>query len=231
MPDINIFESATPQSGEFFKFKNVGDAVQGTYIDKKHGTDSYNNLQTIYVIKDSDGKIWNLGFKDSSVILHERMAGIHMGQIVGFKYDEERESKNKPGLNKAKIIRVYADPKFVDTAWLDEQKRLADLFGSAAPKPTQQTHTVSEVEEEDEDGDQPPFSQPVGNTGDLQAPSEKSPEIEFASVYEFANTKGLTSSSMSVEDAKNVIESYAELPLNAENVSKIIMKIVNYKSA
>jgi hypothetical protein len=38
MADINIFDSATPQSGEFFKFSNVGDAVQGTYIDKKSGT-------------------------------------------------------------------------------------------------------------------------------------------------------------------------------------------------
>lgn len=226
MTDINIFDSATPQSGEFFKFSNVGDAVQGTYIDKKSGTDGYGNTQTIYVLKDSDGKIWNLGFKDSSIIIHERMNGIHMGQIVGFKYDEERENKKNPALHKAKIIRVYADPKFVDTVWLDEQKRLADLFGNA-PKHSQVTHTVDEIVEE-VDEDKPPFNSAVSsNNGDLQADA-KSSDDAFTTLRQLAMTKGLINELMFDKEADEAIVAYAGMPMTEENLTKLIMKVVNY---
>lgn len=225
MSNINIFDSATPQNGEFFAFKKVGDAVQGTYIDKKTGIDGYNNPQTIYVIKDADGKIWNIGFKDTSTIIHERMNGIHMGQIVGFKYDEERESKKNPGLNKAKIIRVYADPKFVDTVWLDEQKRLAELFGNA-PKHSQATHTVDEIVEE-VDEDKPPFNSTVGSNGALQVDS-KSRDDAFTTLRQLAMTKGLINEIMSDSEADEAIALYAGMPMTEENLTKLIMKVVSY---
>ncbi len=219
MSDINIFDSAKPQGGEFFKFKNVGDAVQGTYVDSRTGTDSFNNQQTIYVIQDKDGKIWNLGFADRNLIIHERMAGIRMGQIVGFRYDEERESKKNPG-TKAKIIRIYADPKAVDNEWLAEQKRLNELFGGPAPK------AVTEVAEDELD-----FNQPVDEEGDLQAADEKPQKNEaLSAIRTLAMTKGLTNEIMLDSEADEAIEKFAGLPLTEENLTKIIIKLTGYTS-
>src|SRR3990167_732961 len=107
MNDLNIFETAKPQTGEFFKFKSIGDGLQGTYIDNREGVDSFGNDQIIYVLSDKTGKIWNLGFRKTSLVIHERMKNIRFGQIVGFRFDEERDSKRTPG-TKVKIIRIYA---------------------------------------------------------------------------------------------------------------------------
>jgi|TARA_R100000789_G_scaffold5743_2_gene9823 hypothetical protein len=67
------------------------------------------------------GEIWNIGGKDS---IDKQMRNVKVGQKIGFKFIDEKESRTK-GWNPAKNIRVYA-PKNddgtpqMDTAWLEE---------------------------------------------------------------------------------------------------------------
>jgi hypothetical protein len=220
MSKINIFESATAQTGEFFKFAKVGDNIQGTYIDVRDGVDSFGNDQTIYVLSDEQGKIWNLGFRKTASIIHERMKGVRKGQIVGFKFDEERESKKKPG-TKAKIIRIYADPRLVDHEWLKQQKELLAQFG--------------EIQAEEPE----PEEYPEATDGDIEVataatpnlPKEKAAKAQneaLDAILNLAKTKGLTDDKMSVAEATAVVEKFAGMPLTEENYTKVIIKLTGY---
>ena len=135
MNDINIFDSAARQKGEFKKFDTVGDSIQGTYIDAYEAVDSYNNDQLVVVLKDKDAKIWNVGIRKKSTILMDRMKPIKFGQIIGFRFEEERPSKAMPG-RMAKIINVYHDPKFVDEVWIAEKKKQDEMFGGITSAPS-----------------------------------------------------------------------------------------------
>lgn len=236
--NIDIFSSTTPQSGEFFKFKNVGDAIQGTYIDVRNGIDSFGNAQTIYVIQDGEGKIWNLGFRVSSLVIHERMKGVVFGQIVGFRYDEERDSKKNPG-TKAKIIRIYADPKLVDQDWLAHQKDLEKNYTApTASNPTtgpvsvtpSKTDSYDELDGPDEDipFKAPADAKPAG--GNLPATEVKPRNEAIDAIRTLAKTKGLTNDKMSEEEADAVIEKYTGLKLEESNLTKIIISLTGYVS-
>ena len=218
MAEINIFDNAKPQVGEFFKFKNIGDSVQGTYVDVRDGVDSYNNPQKIYVIIDASGKVWNLGFRQSNGVIMERMAGIRYGQIVGFRFDEERDSK-KSATNKAKIIRIYADPKFVDQKWLDERKSIESQFDSATPEsfPVQSAPATGASV----------FSAPASAAPmNATAPAPKNEAVE--AIRNLATTKGLVVAGTPEAEADKVIEAYAGLPLVEENLTKIIIKLTSF---
>lgn len=227
--DFNIFDNAKPQSGEFFKFKSVGDAVQGTYIDVRNGTDSFGNQQTIYVLQDKEGKVWNLGFRQTAMVIHERMNGIRFGQIVGFKFDEERDSKKNPG-TKVKIIRIYADPKFVDHEWLSHQKEIEKNYS----RPSSVEAQPSAQDDFDNWGeDDVPFTAPAdAGASTVSAPAgEAKPRNEaIDAIRTLAKTKGLTNDTMSEEEADAVIEKYTELALTEENLTKIIIKLTGYVS-
>ena len=243
MNDLNIFDSAAPQAGEFFKFKEVGDSLQGTYIDARKGTDSFGNAQTIYVIQDSDGKIWNAGFRDTQVFIHERMNNIRFGQIIGYRFDENRESKKKPG-TMAKIIRVYADPKFVNQEWLNSRKELEEKFGEApVATPVAQTADVPFESNHFEKNDgmpsinMDPFSIPVDAspvsgafpTDSAVSGNEQPKNDALDAVRQLALTKGITHQAMTPIEADAAIEGFAEMELNDENLTKIIIKITSAK--
>jgi len=221
--NIDIFSSAAPQSGEWFKFANVGDSIQGTYIDVREGTDSFGNQQTIYVLQDANGKVWNLGFRQTAMVIHERMKGIRLGQIVGFRFDEHRESKRNPG-TKVKIIRIYADPKLVDNEWLAARKEIEAHFGvSAAPK------TLDEFDDEEEAAFVvPEDAGPVaGNLATAKvAIGNKSEAVQ--AIRDLANTKGLTRKDMTEAEADEVIEKFTGLKLTEENLTKIIIALTGY---
>jgi hypothetical protein len=237
--NIDIFSSAKPQGGEFFKFQNVGDSIQGTYIDVRVGTDSFGNQQTIYVLQDSTGKVWNLGFRQSSMIIHERMAGIHFGQIVGFRFDEHRESKKNPG-TKAKIIRIYADSKMLDHEWLKAQRELEATFGGSpvqAVNPVQSTGQQQknedtygfDGEEEETENQDIPFNSPA--TGGSSPVEEAKPRNEAVdAIRNLAKTKGLTTEAMSEAEADEVIEKYTGHTLVEENLTKVIIALTGYVS-
>jgi hypothetical protein len=202
MSNIDIFQSAKPQGGEFFKFKSVGDSIQGTYIDVRNGIDSFGNQQTIYVIQDKEGKVWNLGFRQTALVIHERMNGIKFGQIVGYRFDEERESKRNPG-TKVKIIRIYADPKLVDDAWLEHQRQVEATYS----KPSAVV-VSAEVKQEEEDF--------TSDLPDFHAPADAEP------------AKDSLPKTMSEEEADASIADFAEMDLSESNLTKIIIALTGY---
>ena len=234
--EFDIFSNASPQSGEFFKFKNVGDSVQGTYIDVRNGTDSFGNQQVIYVLQDKSGKVWNLGFRQTAMVIHERMNGVRLGQIVGFKFDEERDSKRNPG-TKVKIIRVYADPKFIDSEWIAHQESISKNFSRTAG--ALQAAVPEKASEESEEEDfKVPADAGAATGGLTNAPVEE--EVEMVSekpkneavdaIRNLARTKGLTNDSMSEKEADSVIEKYTGHILAEENLTKIIISLTGYVS-
>lgn len=242
MSEINIFSSAKPQSGEFFKFKNVGDAIQGTYIDQREGIDGFQNPQIIYVLADASGKVWNLGFRKTANITHEKMASVRFGQIIGFKFDEEKPSKRTPG-TKIKIINIYSDPKVVDQAWLNQRSALeGGLRGSVMNTAPAPTHTVASAPAKVDPQDRPPFGEGSEEEfgEEFEAPTSASPTSgamtngepqneALDAIRNLAKTKGLTSDSMSVSEADAIIENYVGLPLTEANLTKVIIKLTEYK--
>lgn len=214
MTDLNIFENATPNSGEFFKFKNIGDSIQGTYIGKNEGVDSFGNEQCIYMIQDKEGKVWNVAFRKESQFVNERMDMISLGQIVGYRFDEERDSKKMPG-KKAKIIRIYADNKFVDTEWLARQKELSSYSSN---------EEVDEIESTIKNAFEAPANSTVAS-GSLPK-SEGNDALD--AVRQLARTKGLTSNTLPIEEQDKLISTYTELPLTTENMTKIIISLTGY---
>lgn len=234
MTNIDIFKSAKPQSGEFFKFKNVGDSLQGTYIDVRNGTDSFGNQQTIYVVQDTSGKVWNLGFRSTALVIHERMNGVRFGQIVGFRFDEERDSKRNPG-TKVKIIRIYADPKLVDQEWLDHMKEIEATY----TRPSAVTLNPSPKDEYDGTSTTMPAgvkatfvapSNAVPASGNLPNTEVKPRNEAIDAIRTLARTKGLTNATVSEADADKFIETYTGLPLVEENLTKIIIALTGYVS-
>jgi hypothetical protein len=228
MNNIIIFENAKPQDGEFFKFKNVGYSIQGTYIDVRNGTDSFGNAQTIYIILDASGKAWNLGFRQTALVIHERMNGVRFGQIVGFRFDEERESKKNPG-TKAKIIRIYADPKLVDHDWLKHQSEIEATY----TKPSFNATVANTVEEKEEGINVldipfkvPEDAAPAG--GNLPATEEKPRNDAIDAIRNLAKTKGLTNEAMTEKEEDETIEKYTKLPLVEENLTKIIISLTGF---
>lgn len=227
--NINIFEDAKPQGGEFFKFKKVGDSIQGTYIDAHDAVDSYGNEQTIYVLLDTNNKVWNLGFRKTATVIHERMKGIRLGQIVGFRFDEERDSKRNPG-TKAHIIRIYADPKLIDTEWLEEQKRIEAKWNSLATKKDQiasQSYVPTGSINENNNA----FNVPDNSvSADASLPINKNNNISetVKAIFNLAKTKGLIDDGMDEYESIQRIEQFSGLSLTEDNFTKIIIAITGY---
>ena len=223
MSDLNIFDSVKPQVGKFFSFKEVGDSIQGTYVDKRDGMDSFGNEQFIYVLVDSKKEIWNVGFRKESAVITERMKGVRFGQIVGFRYDEERDSKRMPG-KKAKIIRIYADPRLVDNEWLAEQKAIEEKFGVNG---LGQSDVV-----EDSEGDYPETTVVDATPVSTNLPTDnkvKSQSNEaLVAIRNLAKTKGLTNDKMSEAEADATIEKYTGLTLTEENLTKVIIALTGF---
>lgn len=218
MSDLNIFEEAR-QGGEFFKFKKVGDAVQGTYIDfQRDAKDGFGNMQHIYVLKDKDGKIWNIGFRSTNSVVHDKMATVALGQVVGFRLDELRPSKRDASIM-AKIIRVYADPRIVDKEWLARQEGKGVEEGQASPVPSVFAETKVEGSE--------PLRSSLASSDDVNTESTENAALD--AVRNLARTKGIITPDLTVEAADGVIEAFAGLPMKQENLTKIIIALTSAK--
>ena len=143
---MNIFEQGREVKSGWAKFQNIGDEVQGTYIGKREGIDSYKNNQTIYELMDEIGNTVLVGVRDSKVPFHEQMKNIRFGQIVGIKYTAGMP--NDKGQD-AVILKIWADPKIVNNEWLAAQAQgsTAAVQGSAhsdeAPMPTEDDDSPS----------------------------------------------------------------------------------------
>lgn len=223
MDDLNIFESATPQTGEFFKFSKIGDEIQGTYIDARNGVDSFGNEQIIYTLLDKDGKIWNYGVRSQVTVIHDQMRNIRFGQIVGFRYDEDKPSKVKPG-TMAKIVRIYADPKLVNREWLEQRKELEEQFGPKTVIPATHTETESKTEPKtDADVEEFPDTDTV-----VEAEKASSKNEAIDAIRNLAVTKGLTTADMKQAEADATIEKFTKLKLNEDNFTKVIIALTSF---
>ena len=228
---MDIFNSAKPQDGTFFSFKNIGDSIQGTYVGMRDALNKFGNMQTIYVLSDVDGKVWNVAFNKTASITHERMSGIRFGQIIGYKFEENRPSRT-PGRFPTKIIRIYADPKFVDKGWLEQQKAIeAQYAGTGMPTPQGPSITGGTDIEEEDDGfgefEAPSNAAPAGGglpEGTVGAPVN--PMLK--AIRDLAVTKGLTAAGIPDAEADAAVVAYTKLELTDENFTKIIIALTGY---
>lgn len=217
---VDIFSktSAAPQNGAFFKFAKVGDAVQGTYVDRREGKDGFGNDQIIYVLKDSRGELHNAAFRTSSVVVHERMKKAKLGYVVGFKYDSDGVMKR--GINAGKKFRIV-NPYFdgtVDQAWVDANPNatFSEPFATTSPADL-------------ESGDAPEDHSPVGV--DFPEDDESPISIEsLETIRTLARTKGLINTDMTDAEADTVIAEFVGMDLAEENLAKIIIKITSYRA-
>jgi hypothetical protein len=112
----DLFSKSNEVQANFWKLTTVGDSIKGVLVDKKISQNTLKNPpvgQTIYTLMQDDGLpiyIGGRGNQNPQVI-----AGLEqckLGQYVGIKFEEERES-TKPGLQAAKILRVYTAGKMM----------------------------------------------------------------------------------------------------------------------
>jgi hypothetical protein len=139
------------------------------------------------------------------------MRNVNLGQIVGFRFDEEKPSKVKKG-TMAKIVRIYSDSKFIDHEWLEERKAL-DAFYNIAPRPATPGAPATPL-----GGNLPKEEAPAGD--------ENSEAIE--AIRNLAKTKGLVLLTDTKEEADEKIEKHCGLKLETENFTKIIIALTSY---
>ena len=231
MNQLDIFDIAPPQTGEFKKFINIGDKVQGTFIDLREGPDGYDNEQVIYVLKDADEKIWNVGIKKTNVVVLAQMSTATLGRIVGFRFDSIKPAK-KQGMNDTKIINAFHDKNVLDNEWLEKRAVIADQHGGVAssigatppiPTPMPSAPTPIPVEAPSTASDLQ-AAVPVAPT-QTETP-ESSPMIE--TVRGLAVSVGLTTMDLDEAGQDAMIKAYTTMEYNDENFPLIINKLTGF---
>lgn len=135
---MSIFNDDNKVKANWFKFEKVGDRIEGTLIARREMMNQLRGeMQMIYEIMLENGEVWNVGSKKAIDI---QMRRVREGQIVGFEFVEERKP-SKPGLNKIKVVQVYANPAVVNEKWLKEQEEIG-------PRPTTLDAAVEEMKAE-----------------------------------------------------------------------------------
>lgn len=143
---VNIFEVIDSSPKDYFKFVNVGDQVQGTYIYRNDNSfDGYNNPQTLVDLLQTDGTVKTVSIRHNKIGLLKELDNIKLGQIIGFTFTGIKENVGKAA---TKYIRVVHDPKYVNEEWLKEYKAkqakfenptaeisVNELFQEATPAP------------------------------------------------------------------------------------------------
>lgn len=124
MSDINKELDSLQRAGEqssqasWFKFTNVGDSIQGTYLTSYPATSPVGQEQIVYVIKNDEGA-WNVARNTKDERVRRVMDMAKPGQIVRFVFSEIIPHKTK-GFNAIHAIDVYTRPDLVDEKWLAE---------------------------------------------------------------------------------------------------------------
>ncbi len=205
MPEIDIFNEAPQIKGEFFKFNKPGDAVKGTYVDSYDGVDGYDNEQLIVVLRNqADHSIYHkVGIKKTSSVLMKQMQPIKYGQIIGFRFDEERPSKARPG-SKAKIINVFHDPKIVDKEWLESEVAREAKY--------QEGYTPEQVD-----------VQPTAVESVTTPTPEDNPILN--TIRDLAVSKGIATVEMGPTERDAKILAATGIALTTETASDVLMKI------
>ena len=113
---MSIFDEGNKLTSDYFKFTNVGDKVEWTYIDRRVTVNKLKNNeeQIVYTLKTPDGEVTDVYGKAG---IDAQMRNVKLGQIIGFEFIESKPAK-QAGYNDTKIIQVYANPKIVDELWM-----------------------------------------------------------------------------------------------------------------
>jgi hypothetical protein len=139
----SIFDPSNKVKGNWMAWKNVGDKIEGTLINKRVVNNQLQGKeQIVYELKLANGEIWNVGGKPG---IDVQMRYIKLGQVVGFEFVQEK-APSKPGLNATKIIQVYANSSVVDKDWLAQQE---DETAASGDEPV--TYTESALASTPED--------------------------------------------------------------------------------
>jgi hypothetical protein len=115
---MSIFDSNNKVTSQYWKYPNVGDKIEGTYIDRRV---TVNKLkagaeQIVYTLKTPSGEIWDVYGKPG---IDAQMRNVNLGQIIGFEFIEQKPA-TQAGFSPTKIVQVYANSQIVDENWLKE---------------------------------------------------------------------------------------------------------------
>ena len=191
--------------GKWAKFENIGDKISGTYIGKRT---TFNQLrggdQTIYELLTKEGEVWNVGSKP---MIDEQMKYIKFGQIVGFQFVAEGKVV-KPGMNPAKIIKIFARPDLVDKEWLENH----DV----------ETMMANPISSGEEDGVIPGMEQ------EEDEPFPSGPSVKDTSEGKRMIIEGLAKAKLGVSDSKeieNAVMNKTKLAFMEVNYDEIIKEL------
>jgi hypothetical protein len=122
--NVNIFDEVDYSKKDYFKFVTVGDKIQGTYVSRDDNSiDGYKNPQTLVGLLQPDGTVKTVAIRHTKAGLIAELDRVKMGQIIGFIFTG---TKDNPGRQPTKWIKLVHDPKFVDEAWLKAREAEED---------------------------------------------------------------------------------------------------------
>lgn len=126
MEKVNIFDVVDYEdSKDFFKFTNIGDKVQGTLVKRDDNSiDGYKNAQTLVYLLQPDKNVKTVSIRHNKVGLLNELDKCSLGDIIGFVFTG---TKDNPGKQPTKFIKLVHDPKFRDEEWLKEQEKKEDV--------------------------------------------------------------------------------------------------------
>jgi hypothetical protein len=104
----DLFNEENIPESNWFKFEKVGDKVMGEVVEVfiKKSTDAMFADQRVFVLKQKDGSLINVGIKVTSDYLMGRTNMVATGDIVGFEFKKEIPPTKK-GFKPAKSIEIY----------------------------------------------------------------------------------------------------------------------------
>lgn len=103
-----LFDETNIPESNWFKFVEVGDRVSGEVVEvmEKKATIAGYPDQRVFVMKQKNGELINVGVKVTSDYLMSRTNGVTAGDMIGFEFKKEIPAKKK-GFRPAKSIEVY----------------------------------------------------------------------------------------------------------------------------
>jgi hypothetical protein len=104
----DLFNEENIPESNWFSFKTVGDKVMGEVVEVfiKKSTDAMFADQRVFVLKQKDGSLMNVGIKVTSDYLMGRTNMVGPGDIIGFEFKKEIPPTKK-GFKPAKSIELY----------------------------------------------------------------------------------------------------------------------------
>jgi hypothetical protein len=224
----NIFESAKEKvMPEWAKFINAGDSVQGTYIGKITGqVDGYGNEQVIYQLLQEDGKTVNVGFGLNKKVLHQDMAPVKFGQIVGFRYKGTVKVKDKRSGNMVEVkdFALHQDPKIVNEAWLKENAgdmpevvKVSQNVTGPTPRKVDGSENIDDVAND--------FNKATSGDVPFSSAGSLTNEDKLAVIEKLAKDKLGSTSAQDTKDKVMTSTGIAFIPVNYGKIIEALSKI------